>query len=114
MLDKLPLPLTDIVAWVAKRWPWFDRAVNRLAINATVNVARNRPHPLSTAHDYVSWVTLSDRRWSGRHLPPSQKLVAADAKTVAEIFKRSAGQKLSNRSTCLFAAFAQYLTDGFI
>jgi prostaglandin-endoperoxide synthase 2 len=115
MLDKLPAPLARIVAAVADTWPWFDRIVNRIAINATVNVAPNRPHPLSTAHDYVSWVTLSDRRWSGRHLPPSQNPVKADPAAVVELFKRPAtGQTLSKRSTCLFPAFAQYLTDGFI
>lgn len=115
MLDKLPSFLTDIVAGVAANWKWFDRKVNRIAINATVNVARNRPHPLSTAHPYVSWVTLSDRRWSGRHLPPTQTPPTADPKLVVELFRRPAtGQKLSKRSTCLFPAFAQYLTDGFI
>ena len=32
-----------------------------------------------------------------------------------ELFKRPAGQqRLSAKSTCLFPAFAQYLTDGFI
>ncbi|ROZ69371.1 peroxidase family protein [Ramlibacter sp. WS9] len=115
MLDKLPAFLTNIVAGVAANWRWFDRKVNRIAINATVNVARNRPHPLSTAHDYVSWVTLSDRRWSGRHLSPTQTPPTADPKAVVELFRRPpTGQKLSKRSTCLFPAFAQYLTDGFI
>lgn len=115
MLDNLPSFLTDIVSSVAAKWPWFDEKVNRIAINAAVNVARNRPHPLSTAHPYVSWVTLSDRRWSGRHLAPTTTVPTADPKKVIEIFRRPpTGHKLSKRSTCLFPAFAQYLTDGFI
>jgi prostaglandin-endoperoxide synthase 2 len=114
MIDKLPAPLISAVAALASAWPWFDKKLNRLAINATVNVARNRPHPLSTAHDYVSWVTLTDRRWSARHLPPSDRPIPASVDAVVQLFERSGGQKLSKRSTCLFPAFAQYLTDGFI
>lgn len=114
MIDKLPSPLTRLVTAVAETWPWLHRLVNRIAINATVNVAPARPHPLTTAHDYVSWVTLSDKTWSARHLAPATSQPTASIDAVVEIFRRNEKQKLSDRSSCLFPAFAQYLTDGFI
>lgn len=114
-MSKKPQPFwLYAVAWLARHNQWIGRVVNRIAINAVVNSARHRPHPLSTAHDYVSWVTLSDRSWSGRHLPPVKKITSAPAEAVLAIFQRPSTQKLSERSTCLFPAFAQYLTDGFI
>ena len=39
----------------------LDDEVNRLVIDRTVNVCRNRPHPWSTKHDYISWSGLTDR-----------------------------------------------------
>ena len=37
------------------------------------------------------------------------------AADVQKLFQRTTGvTRLSNKSTCLFPAFAQYLTDGFI
>jgi prostaglandin-endoperoxide synthase 2 len=86
-------------------------------INTLVNGCRERPHPWSTVHDYISWTSLTDKSWSARHLPvweQSGKLPTADA--VLELFQRAdgAGTQYSTKSTLLFPAFAQYLTDGFI
>ena len=115
MLDKIPAPILRAVLALISRWPWLNQKINAFAINAAVNVARSRPHPLTTAHDYVSWVTLTDKRWSGRHLPPTDKPNVPSIEEVVKLFIRpEGGQKLSNRSSCLFPAFAQYLTDGFI
>lgn len=89
--------------------------VNRRAIDGIVKRARSRPHPLSTQHDYVSWAGLSDRRWSARHLPPLPRASQPAPDALATLFKRKDGaQRLCPKSTCLFPAFAQYLTDGFI
>ncbi|WP_300036843.1 peroxidase family protein [uncultured Roseobacter sp.] len=88
---------------------------NKWAINRVVKRARFRPHPLSTRQGYVSWPGLTDRRWSGRHLPPSPREDAPDPEALAALFRRRDGhQRLCPKSTCLFPAFAQYLTDGFI
>ena len=65
--------------------------------------------------DYVSWTSLTDQKWSARHLPATRipDLPAIDR--VLEMFRQPGGrQRLSRKSTCLFPAFAQYLTDGFI
>lgn len=90
-------------------------AVNRWAINRTISRARPRPHPLGTVHDYVSWRGLTDRRWSGRHLPPKVRENAPAIDDLMGLFERRDGeQRLCPKSTCLFPAFAQYLTDGFL
>ncbi|MDE2377710.1 peroxidase family protein [Bradyrhizobium sp.] len=115
MFELLPSWIVRLVAWLAARWPALARFINRLMINATVNVSRNRPHPWSTVHDYTSWRSLTDTSFSARHLPAVHMMGLPDSARVVEIFRRPAGQqRLSAKSTCLFPAFAQYLTDGFI
>ena len=107
--------LLGSIASVANHWPWLSKKINAIAINSTVNVCRHRPHPWSTVHDYVSWVSLTDQHWSARHLPAAYRLGLQDPEALKELFRREEGnQKLSTKSTCLFPAFAQYLTDGFI
>lgn len=112
-----PIPsfLIKAAVWLAARWPWFGRKLNRFAINAAVNQCRHRPHPWSTVHSYVSWRSLTDRTYSARHLPetdlPSDRL--PDISTILELFRRQQFRPCP-KSTCLFPAFAQYLTDGFI
>ncbi|HEY6763804.1 MAG TPA: peroxidase family protein [Candidatus Sulfotelmatobacter sp.] len=119
MLDKIPSFLLKLVVAVASVWPWLADKINAIAINSTVNVCRHRPHPWSTVHDYTSWTSLTDQRWSARHLQAKRLsgLPKADAVTddIVTLFKRPTGvQRLSTKSTCLFPSFAQYLTDGFI
>jgi prostaglandin-endoperoxide synthase 2 len=104
-------------AEVANHFGWLSREASAFAVNAAVNATRNRPHPWSTYADYTCWEGLSDRTYLARHLPPAPgpAPVAPDANAVTALFKRPAGvQTFSNKSTCLFPAFAQYLTDGFI
>lgn len=106
-----------ILIGVANRWPWAGRTANRIGINRLVNACRERPHPWSTAHDYISWTSLTDQRWSARHLPavdPPADLPTPEA--LVPLFARDSNhvQQLSDKSTVLFPAFAQYLTDGFI
>ncbi|MEM1410521.1 MAG: heme peroxidase, partial [Pseudomonadota bacterium] len=83
--------------------PPLEKAVNRWAINRTVNRARARPHSLSTLHDYVSWTALTDRRWSGRHLGPVKRDDLPPIEDLLELFSRREGtQRMCPKSTCLF------------
>ena len=101
----------------------LDDNVNRVVIDRAVNVARGRPHPWSTKHDYISWSGLTDRSYNARLLP-AKPYPAVDAigtrrpplADVVALFAPSPGQpqRLCAKSTALFPAFAQYLTDGFI
>ena len=115
MFDNVPMFLQRFVALAARAWPWLGRRINGWLINRVVNQVRHRPHPWSTVSDYVSWTSLTDQKWSARHLPATRipDLPAIDR--VLEMFRQPGGrQRLSRKSTCLFPAFAQYLTDGFI
>ena len=105
----------EFVFGIIEELPTLAKLVNRWAINRVVNRARVRPHPLSTVHDYVSWRGLTDRRWSGRHLPPEKRESSPDIETLMGLYRRPDGtQRLCPKSTCLFPTFAQYLTDGFL
>lgn len=103
------------VGGLANHWPWLAGKVNPIAINRLVNTCRTRPHPWSTAHDYVSWTSLTDQTWSARHLPPvPASLTSPSADALTGLFARDGEQAMSDKSTVLFPAFAQYLTDGFL
>ena len=95
---------------------WADSAFSKVAVNKLVECTRNRPHPWSTASDYTSWKSLTDRTYQARHLPAAEAPGRQpDPAKIDVLFTRPNGtQVLSKKSTCLFPAFAQYLTDGFI
>ena len=114
-MSFLPYSVQKALFSVVEAIPPAAKLANRWAINRVVNRARPRPHPLSTERDYVWWGGLTDRQWSGRHLPPRPRQNAPDPDKLAELFRRRDGhQRMCPKSTCLFPAFAQYLTDGFI
>jgi prostaglandin-endoperoxide synthase 2 len=65
---------------------------------------------------YTSWDSLTDRNWFSRHLPPKdppQDPLNPSSQRVAELFVRRE-PVLSEDSTVLFLAFAQWFTDGFL
>jgi Animal haem peroxidase len=117
MFDKLPQSVIRFVSALGQKWAWLGRKINRYAINNLCSVARRRPHPWSTVHDYTSWRALTDLTWSARHLPAYRNWPAnrPSEKDVVRLFQRAPGtpQQLCPKSTLLFPAFAQYLTDGF-
>lgn len=96
--------------------------INAFLINRLVNQGRNRPHPWSTKHDYISWSGLNDRTYNARLLPAEahsgEEALGTSRPPIDEVVKlfqaEPGGQRVCDKSTCLFPAFAQYLTDGFI
>ena len=96
--------------------------VSDYLINQIVKHGRNRPHPWTTKHDYISWTGLTDRTYSARLLPamptPAQEALGSRRPPLDETVKlfaaEPAGQRPCRKSTLLFPAFAQYLTDGFL
>jgi prostaglandin-endoperoxide synthase 2 len=96
-------------------WAWLSGEASAAVVNKAVGVTRTRPHPWSTFSDYTSWQGLTDRTYLARHLPPADLQNLPPEDRVQQLFERPDGQqRLSTKSTCLFPAFAQYLTDGFI
>ncbi|MBS8228276.1 peroxidase family protein [Vannielia litorea] len=114
-MPSLRYSIQSTIFSIIEAIPPLARLANRWAINRVVKRARSRPHPLSTVSDYVSWRGLTDRRWSGRHLPPRRRESLPEVSALLGLFARRDGtQRLCPKSTCLFPTFAQYLTDGFL
>lgn len=96
--------------------------VNKIVINRLVKKGRSRPHPWSTRCGHTCWDALTDKTFNGRLLPPKPHSGPEGAGTarppideVTLLFAAdAAGQRPCPKSTTLFPAFAQYLTDGFI
>ncbi|TDC83118.1 heme peroxidase, partial [Nonomuraea deserti] len=59
-------PVWDVVHAV----PALRRRVNAALIDSAIREMPPRPEPLSTMAGYTSWPSLTDRTYSGRHLPP--------------------------------------------
>lgn len=116
MADWLKRELFSVAGSVIDGWAWLSGEASAIVVNQAVGVTRNRPHPWSTVSDYTSWRSLTDRTYLARHLPPARVPVQPPVADVQKLFQRPAGAqaRLSDKSTCLFPAFAQYLTDGFI
>ena len=97
--------------------PPAERFLNKLLVNRAIARVPPRPNPLSMLGDYPSWDSLTDRTYSGRHLPPAdaafQAGLPAEAE-VARLFCRPGAPRLSTKSTLLFSNFAQWFTDGFL
>lgn len=96
--------------------------LNEILINRLVGRGRSRPHPWSTRCGHICWSGLTDRTYNARLLPPKPHTGPEGfgtprpplSETAALFAADPAGQRVCPKSTCLFPAFAQYLTDGFI
>jgi prostaglandin-endoperoxide synthase 2 len=92
------------------------RLVSRTVINKFGYATTLRPRALSLASDYTSWMSLTDRTFSGRHLPPStteqQAALPPEADVVA-LYRRERFTPASDTSV-MFMFFAQWFTDSFL
>jgi prostaglandin-endoperoxide synthase 2 len=89
--------------------------LNRRLINAYAYATGPRPRAYSMAADYTTWRGLTDRRFSGRHLPAARAHTAAlpPLEDVLELFKRGEDRRATDTSL-LFPFFAQWFTDSFL
>ncbi|WP_283135226.1 peroxidase family protein [Rhizohabitans arisaemae] len=92
------------------------RRLNAALIDSAIREMPPRPEPLSTMADYTSWTSLTDRSYSGRHLPPVSRAEdhRPSPEQAGELFVRGDTMIPCPRSTVLFAYFAQWFTDGFL
>ncbi len=90
--------------------------VSRILINQFGYATTLRPRALSLAGDYTSWRSLTDRSFSGRHLPPAtpeaQAALPPEADVVA-LFRRDE-MVVSTDTSVMFMFFAQWFTDSFL
>ncbi len=98
--------------------PFVRSALNRSLIRRAILKTKTRPHAFSLLADYTSWESLTNRRFTGRHLPAaSPETIASlpDVQQVTRLFEHTpATYRLSHKSTVLFTSFAQWFTDGFL
>ncbi|WP_293372903.1 peroxidase family protein [Nevskia sp.] len=109
--------LISVVAPIAGRIPFTRRQASEYFIDKSGNATSPRPRPFSMAADYTSWESLTDRRFTGRHLPPPK---AADqparpaVEEVLKLFSRQGAGRQATDTSVLFSAFAQWFTDSFL
>ncbi|MET9202491.1 peroxidase family protein [Gordonia sp. NPDC003585] len=99
------------------RIPGFRTAASRFAINKFANAAPPRPHPYSMAADYTTWQSLTDRTYSGRHLPPGTTPPEdlPSEQDVTALFRRPRNEEVKSTDTSVtFVFFAQWFTDSFL
>ncbi|MDN0075068.1 peroxidase family protein [Crenobacter sp. SG2303] len=131
-----------IAQWALKIAPFLRSLLSKIAINYLASRTPPRPRPFSLwsevklakkgdfglVSDYTSWPSLTDRRFSSRHLPPvSQEYINSlptnmscevqlganpSIGPVTSLFRRNGMKK--DRSTVLFPYFAQWFTDSFL
>jgi prostaglandin-endoperoxide synthase 2 len=114
--------------------PGLAKIVNKTLINNAVYKVPTRPYPFSTMSPYTSWESLSDRSYSGLHLPPLDwkpltntnyigiNLTPAEkfennlppVENLAILYQKPGETKYSPKSTLLFPYFVQWFTDSFL
>ena len=107
--------LEKILIFLCRFGP-IRRLLSKITINQFAYAAPLRPRPYSMAADYTTWSGLTNRSFSGRHLPRAQGAHAPsepDLEEVAALFVRKEFRPAYD-SNLLFAFFAQWFTDGFL
>jgi prostaglandin-endoperoxide synthase 2 len=96
--------------------PPIRNLVSRLVINQFGYATTLRPRALSLASDYTSWLSLTDRTFSGRHLPPATPEAQAALPPEPQVVALYRREQLipSTRTSVMFMFFAQWFTDSFL
>src|SRR6202140_4937496 len=81
--------------------------VSRVVINQFGYATTLRPRALSLASDYTSWLSLTDRTYSGRHLPPATPEAQAALPPEPDVVALYRGERFvpSRRTGGLFLFF---------
>jgi prostaglandin-endoperoxide synthase 2 len=101
---------------VLRHLPFGPRLVTSAFVTLLANATPPRPRPFTLAGDYTSWISLTDRTFTGRHLPvaPEGGRLPSEAE-VLELFRRPPGEETPSADTSvLFLLFAQWFTDSFL
>jgi prostaglandin-endoperoxide synthase 2 len=115
-LGWIPPAVPSILTSQLSRIPPVRSAVSRLGINFFAYATEPRPRPLTLAADYTSWKSLTDRTFTGRHLPPADEEFIAALPSEADVtglFRRDQ-TVMSTDTSVMFMFFAQWFTDSFL
>ncbi|SFE21270.1 peroxidase family protein [Nitrosomonas sp. Nm166] len=136
ILGKLLIILGTKLLYLAWKIPYVRMLINRLATNFLASSTTPRPRPYSLwspdpnpgegITDYTSWPALTNKRFSGRHLPPAEPAYtnslpndipydrnAKKSGAITVLFERK-GSMITDRSSLLFMFFAQWFTDSVL
>lgn len=106
--------LPNVIEPLAKV-PGLRRSLSQFFVNYYGYATSPRPRPLTLGRDYTTWRTLTDRTYTGRHLPPAtseQQEKWPDQADVVALFRRDQEIKSTDTSV-MFMFFAQWFTDSF-
>ncbi len=112
----------------------LKRKANKFLLNSLINKLPTRPFPYSLmtlenhipgtdkpkkTDTYTSWDSLTDRTYTGRHLPPdpafNQEGNLPPVKDLKVLFQKRDGETIySKKSTLLFPYWVQWFTDAFL
>lgn len=114
VIDMVGQLFRSVPSLTKKRW--MRKIVTRIAVSRSTKGIPPRPNPFVQTPDYTSWQGFVDRRITGRHLravQDAERLPPVDK--VVDLFLRPAGEFVPcQRSSLLFAGFAQWFTDSFL
>lgn len=126
VLERLGVKPPVLSPLVSRQIPWLiepvvaisplRRVLSRIAINHYSYATLLRPRALSMASDYTTWLSLTDRSFTGRHLPPADPIAIAELPSQADVnllYRREKEVKSTDTSV-LFMFFAQWFTDSFL
>jgi prostaglandin-endoperoxide synthase 2 len=109
----------DSCPWLVRfisRYTWLRRLFSDLYINLQSYAAPPRPRAYSMAAPYTTWKSLTDKTFTGRHLPPAEdnpRLPPIDK--VVALWQRKDSREIPSADTSmLFSFFAQWFTDSFL
>lgn len=92
--------------------------VTKTLVKYYANIAQPRPRLWSMAHNYPSWLGLSDRTYSGRHMDEDPDFDSRSKPSLDQLknlfLKKNDKTYYSDRTSVLFMFFAQWLTDSFL
>lgn len=107
------------------RFPWIIRTLTRIRcirrfisdfyINKQAYSVTSRPRPFSTMAPYTTWRSLTDRTFTGRHLPEAENQNLPSIEKVVDLWRRKDNKEIPSANTSmLFSFFAQWFTDSFL
>lgn len=108
--------LPRIAKW-ARGAPFVRQAISWFVIEGYARATAPRPRPFSLAADYTTWQGLTDRMFSGRHLPvpnDADRPIEPPPDDVLALFLREGDGTPAEDTSVMFTFFAQWFTDSFL
>ncbi len=118
-MDEFLFRIVNRFPWIVRivtRITWLRRLISDLYVNMQSYSTNSRPRPFSLASSYTTWRSLTDRTYTGRHLPEADgKQNLPDIEKVVKLWQRRDNKEIpSIHSSLLFSFFAQWFTDSFL